>query len=429
MLNSLLLKLLISNALTLRKDKSILFSRMVRIASNLTTVLAFKGILLTWLKKAILIYCYLFHVTVFTQAFNIIILYVKTRFSIYKNKLLKILVCSQKASTVIISDLFIGIIPHAYLELNSISFNNTTFMLFLFASTLLCIGALIGFVSIIVFNKFLDGKLAISYIYGTICTPSIKLVLSKIRVLFDTVLSAVKYFMYNLSYKYISKLFLKSIIFRCVINCIMVLCVYFCLLTPKDINTIIPILFICYFILVLLYKNNNETRSILFSATILIFNLITLYVLWYFFSLFSVFLIEGLEFLAESFLYMSESNQPQSGSFNVGGGSSSGGGEGNEPPKPSKPNLTIKIGPQTDDEKDLQKKSFCLHKDLSDFVPKTQQEAESRNCDFAADMGRDGTFTQHSALSSVSDGALVCNDCNAIICKNCYVEGTPEDTP
>ena len=73
MLISLLTYLLISNALTLRKDKSILFSRIVMVSLILTSFLAFNNLFVMSLDKGIGIYGGLFHVTAFTQSFNIFI--------------------------------------------------------------------------------------------------------------------------------------------------------------------------------------------------------------------------------------------------------------------------------------------------------------------------------------------------------------------
>jgi len=78
MIISLLTSLLISNALTLRKDKSILFSRIVMIALILSTVLAFNNLFVLSLDKGIGLYGGLFHVTATTQSFNIFIFVVTT---------------------------------------------------------------------------------------------------------------------------------------------------------------------------------------------------------------------------------------------------------------------------------------------------------------------------------------------------------------
>ena len=73
MLIFLLIYLLISNALSLRKDQSILFSRIVMVSLILTSLLAFNNLFVMTLDKGIGIYGGLFHVTAFTQSFNIFI--------------------------------------------------------------------------------------------------------------------------------------------------------------------------------------------------------------------------------------------------------------------------------------------------------------------------------------------------------------------
>jgi len=73
MLISLLIFLLLSNALTLRRDKSILFSRTVIIALVSTSFLALNNLFIKPLEKGVGIYGGLFNVTTFTQTFNIFI--------------------------------------------------------------------------------------------------------------------------------------------------------------------------------------------------------------------------------------------------------------------------------------------------------------------------------------------------------------------
>ena len=73
MVISLLTLLLISNALTLRTDKSILFSRVVMVSLIHTSFLAYNNLFFLSLDKGIGIFGGLFHVTVFTQMFNIFI--------------------------------------------------------------------------------------------------------------------------------------------------------------------------------------------------------------------------------------------------------------------------------------------------------------------------------------------------------------------
>lgn len=73
MFNLLLTYLIISNALTIKKNKSILFSRVVMISLLLTSFLALNNFFILPLDKGIGIFGGLFHVTSFTQSFNIFI--------------------------------------------------------------------------------------------------------------------------------------------------------------------------------------------------------------------------------------------------------------------------------------------------------------------------------------------------------------------
>ena len=73
MLISLLILLLLSNALTMRRDKSILFSRVVILGLISTSFLAWNNLFIKPLEKGIGIYGGLFNVTTFTQTFNIFI--------------------------------------------------------------------------------------------------------------------------------------------------------------------------------------------------------------------------------------------------------------------------------------------------------------------------------------------------------------------
>ena len=73
MLITLLIILLLSNALTSRRDKSILFSRIVILGLVSTTYLTLNNLFIESLGKGIGIYGGLFNVTCFTQTFNIFI--------------------------------------------------------------------------------------------------------------------------------------------------------------------------------------------------------------------------------------------------------------------------------------------------------------------------------------------------------------------
>jgi len=73
MLISLLISLIVSNAVTLRRDKTILYSRVVIISLFFSSFLAFNNLFVKSLEKGVAIFGGLFNVTSFTQTFNIFI--------------------------------------------------------------------------------------------------------------------------------------------------------------------------------------------------------------------------------------------------------------------------------------------------------------------------------------------------------------------
>jgi NADH-ubiquinone oxidoreductase chain 2 len=68
-----ILFLLLSNAVTLRRDKSILFSRVAIIVLLYSSLIAITSLYFTYLDKGIGLYGGLFHVTSITQVFHIFI--------------------------------------------------------------------------------------------------------------------------------------------------------------------------------------------------------------------------------------------------------------------------------------------------------------------------------------------------------------------
>lgn len=74
MLTFLLIFLLVSNAVTTRRDRSILFSRVVIKTLILTAFIAYNNLHITGLEKGIGIYGGLFSVSSYTHSFNIFIL-------------------------------------------------------------------------------------------------------------------------------------------------------------------------------------------------------------------------------------------------------------------------------------------------------------------------------------------------------------------
>lgn len=75
MLLSSLILLLLSNAVSLRRDKSILYTRVCQIMLIITCYIIFNGIYLSFLDKGIGLYNGLFHITSITHIFNFFILF------------------------------------------------------------------------------------------------------------------------------------------------------------------------------------------------------------------------------------------------------------------------------------------------------------------------------------------------------------------
>lgn len=73
MLILLIFYFLISNALTIKKEFSILFSRLLLISLCLNTILCYNNTFVSVLHKGIGVFGGLFHVTLYTQSFNIFI--------------------------------------------------------------------------------------------------------------------------------------------------------------------------------------------------------------------------------------------------------------------------------------------------------------------------------------------------------------------
>lgn len=68
-----ILQLLLSNAVTLRRDKSILYSRVSIIILLYSSLLAFTSLYITYLDRGIGLYGGLFHATSITHVFHIFI--------------------------------------------------------------------------------------------------------------------------------------------------------------------------------------------------------------------------------------------------------------------------------------------------------------------------------------------------------------------
>jgi len=118
----------------------------------------------------------------------------------------------------------------------------------------------------------------------------------------------------------------------------------------------------------------------------------------------------------------SGTSRGETGNSTVSGGSSA--DKNTKTPK-VKPDLTIKIGPQTDHDKDKSKLANCTHDKTSNFKITSEEEAENTFCDFSNDTEDKGD--QHKAFDGPSDNAFICDDCFGILCKNCVQDYSDSD--
>ena len=90
--------------------------------------------------------------------------------------------------------------------------------------------------------------------------------------------------------------------------------------------------------------------------------------------------------------------------------------------KPGLPN--IKTGPETDLEKDKQKIGFCMHTNQSLYSAETSEQLD-HPCDFIFEGSG-----EHPAFDGLGDNCIICDDCHALICKECCtLTPTPTPTP
>lgn len=235
-------------------------------------------------------------------------------------------------------------------------------------------------------------------------------------------LGAVQLYRSNLSKKYLFRLLYSSLVFGLVLTILRLLLVYTGLFSNLQISIIIITLIITRY-LVKLIMHSSGIKQWLQNIIKLCLTLFTLYLLWFTLGLLSVMFCIGLDYLSEQFIFIVEGATSNSDSTGGEGSSTQGDGKDN---KPSKPNLSIKVGPQNDAEKDGFKVGNCLHKELKGFTAATEEEVEDTLCDFTSELGPGQKPIQHKAFDYVEDKALLCDNCHAIICKNCYEETSSE---
>ena len=245
---------------------------------------------------------------------------------------------------------------------------------------------------------------------------------------FDVVLLATKCYINRLGIKYLFNLFCYSLLFRIIIALFSLTCFYFSLFSLEQINVIIPCIIIGIYLLRIFKGSKHNIKLAFYNIVTLILTLFVVFIMWFVFGLLFSLIISSIDLLGDYLLLMGDKD-PSLGESSKGGTGTGGDGEGGKPPKPSKPNLQIKIGPQSDAEKDLQKVGYCSHESHFPFDVTTDEEVESTLCDYPTEQDSKGKPILHRAFDYVGDKALVCNDCHAIICKNCYEEHSSEDSP
>lgn len=95
----------------------------------------------------------------------------------------------------------------------------------------------------------------------------------------------------------------------------------------------------------------------------------------------------------------------------------------NKPPKKPKPKLFLDLS-KSDADKDTEKLASCNHENYSIFTSQDDKDVEAAYCDFNPE--KEGA---HRAFDSSRDITLLCNDCHAILCKECVEIYSDEESP
>lgn len=162
----------------------------------------------------------------------------------------------------------------------------------------------------------------------------------------------------------------------------------------------------------LVYGNSSIIITVFFNVIYLIFLLCSFDFMMIFIDYYS--LEHGLDLAGLN----CEGNSGDDSTDNPDNPNPDNSNDGNKGKKP-KPNLQIKVGAETDLEKDLEKIGKCLHEEMSLFMANTSQDAEQTLCEFSEEFDSQGKFESHKAFDSASDVAFVCDNCHAVMCKNC----------
>lgn len=230
-----------------------------------------------------------------------------------------------------------------------------------------------------------------------------------------TFLYSVKLYISKFNLKYLYQLISKSLFFRVTIGILCYLLTHVDLLTYEQFNVIVSIIIISYYLLNLI-KHSSNLHEGLHNCTTLLLALLVLSMSWITIGLCLEIITYSYAHITDYILYIGDKGTSESEPSNSS--TTEGEGKGKRP----KPNLKIEIGPKTDLEKDLNKLGNCSHKDVGSFEAKSEEDVKSTLCDFTSESDLRNKPLQHQAFDYVQDKALLCNDCQAIICKNCYDE-------
>jgi len=145
-------------------------------------------------------------------------------------------------------------------------------------------------------------------------------------------------------------------------------------------------------------------------------------------GLFYFFLVEnGLDFNCLNSSAGDNDNSKTNTSHDTNTDSDQGGD--NEPDKEpaKKPKLTLDLS-KTDLEKDKERIGLCTHDQYSEFHSSNSNDVETIYCDFDNGETRSsGGALEHKAFDSEKDIAFLCNNCHAVMCKNCVQDYSSDE--
>jgi len=264
-----------------------------------------------------------------------------------------------------------------------------------------------------------------------------------INIIHWIVLSWFKIYISNFNSKYILSILKNNIIFKIKIILVSTPVFILNLLTIGEIKALV-LVFISYKLCSLIWHNynNSDFGYLLFK---IILNIVLLCLLWTLIAWVLAYVLVSLAIfgicLDISMLLMSgpePSNDDPS--HNQGDPNNNG---GNNQPNGNEPDALHVVNNDDDDDDDdgdgdcepeydhaqmdLERIGKCTHDELSCYVADSENEVQDTNCDFSTERDANQQPELHKAFDYQGDKALLCDKCDAIICKDCYVEYTNEE--